>query len=63
VGHSYFMVPQLDRARLAAVWQHQIRPLLAEWETLSGGRWTEREMAAFLQPSAGRAARRKPAGV
>jgi len=30
VGHSYFMVPGLDRDRLRVVWDHQIRPLLDE---------------------------------
>jgi hypothetical protein len=31
VGHSYFMVPDLDEGRLRAVWQHQVRPLLEEY--------------------------------
>jgi 5-methylcytosine-specific restriction protein B len=31
VGHSYFMVPDLDRARLCVVWQHHVRPLLEEY--------------------------------
>lgn len=31
VGHSYFMVPNLDDARLGSVWDHQIRPLLEEY--------------------------------
>ena len=31
VGHSYFMVPDLDLPRLRAIWQHQISPLLAEY--------------------------------
>jgi hypothetical protein len=30
VGHSYFMVPDLDDARLRVVWQHHVLPLLAE---------------------------------
>jgi hypothetical protein len=30
VGHSYFMVPGLDEARLRVVWQHHVRPLLEE---------------------------------
>ncbi len=30
VGHSYFMVPDLDEARLRLVWQHHVRPLLDE---------------------------------
>jgi hypothetical protein len=31
VGHSYFMVPDLDEARLEVVWEHHVRPLLAEY--------------------------------
>src|SRR5262249_48785483 len=30
VGHSYFMVPGLDEARLRVVWEHHVAPLLAE---------------------------------
>jgi hypothetical protein len=30
VGHSYFMVPNLDEPQLRMVWQHQVRPLLEE---------------------------------
>ncbi len=30
VGHSYFMVDDLDEARLQVVWQHHVRPLLEE---------------------------------
>jgi 5-methylcytosine-specific restriction protein B len=30
VGHSYFMVPDLDEQRLRVVWQHHVRPLLEE---------------------------------
>ncbi len=30
VGHSYFMVPDLDEARLRIIWQHHVRPLLEE---------------------------------
>jgi hypothetical protein len=30
IGHSYFMVPDLDAERLRVVWEHHIRPLLAE---------------------------------
>jgi MoxR-like ATPase len=33
VGHSYFMVPELDEARLRVVWQHHVRPLLEEYFT------------------------------
>jgi hypothetical protein len=31
VGHSYFMVPDLDAKRLAVVWQHHVQPLLEEY--------------------------------
>jgi hypothetical protein len=30
VGHSYFMVPDLDETRLGMIWQHHVRPLLEE---------------------------------
>jgi hypothetical protein len=31
VGHSFFMVPDLDAASLAAVWEHHVRPLLLDY--------------------------------
>jgi hypothetical protein len=31
IGHSYFMVPNLDEARLRVVWDHQVLPLLEEY--------------------------------
>lgn len=31
VGHSFFMVPDLDPAKLAAVWDHHLRPLLLDY--------------------------------
>jgi hypothetical protein len=31
VGHSFFMVPDLDTAKLAAVWEHHVRPLLFDY--------------------------------
>jgi hypothetical protein len=30
IGHSFFMVPDLDEARLRLIWQHQVWPLLEE---------------------------------
>jgi hypothetical protein len=33
VGHSYFMVPGLDRERLRVVWDHHVRPVLADYFT------------------------------
>src|SRR5262249_59956365 len=29
IGHSYFMVPDLDEDQLRVVWEHQVLPLLA----------------------------------
>jgi hypothetical protein len=31
VGHSYFMVPELDAERLSVVWEHHVQPLLEEY--------------------------------
>lgn len=31
VGHSFLMVPELDREKFAAVWDHHIRPLLLDY--------------------------------
>ena len=31
VGHSDFMVPGLDRDQLRVVWDHHVRPVLAEY--------------------------------
>lgn len=31
VGQSYFMIPELDTPQLRRVWEHHIRPLLAEY--------------------------------
>jgi|SRR5579883_317109 len=31
VGHSFFMVPELDAEKLAAVWDHHVRPVLLDY--------------------------------
>ena len=31
VGHSYFMVPDLDEEKLGVVWAHHVRPLVEEY--------------------------------
>jgi MoxR-like ATPase len=63
VGHSYFMVPGLDEARLRAVWEHHIGPQLEEHFRTQPGR---REVYAFdslFHGDAGRSGRRRqPAG-
>jgi MoxR-like ATPase len=38
VGHSYFMVPELDEARLAVLWEHHVLPLLDEYFAGQPGR-------------------------
>ena len=38
VGHSYFMVPRLDEAKLDDIWRHQVRPLLEDHALLHPGR-------------------------
>ena len=30
IGHSYFMAPGLDEARLRMIWRHNVRPMLDE---------------------------------
>jgi 5-methylcytosine-specific restriction enzyme B len=38
IGHSYFMLPQLDDDKLAAVWDHHISPVLSEYFASQPGR-------------------------
>ncbi len=38
VGHSYFMVPGLDEARLRTVWRHHLRPLIEDHFAGQAGR-------------------------
>jgi MoxR-like ATPase len=38
VGHSFFMTPRLDEARLRVIWQHQVRPWLDEVHAGQPGR-------------------------
>jgi hypothetical protein len=38
VGHSYFMVPGLDEARLRMVWRHHVRPLVDDYFAGQPGR-------------------------
>ncbi len=48
VGHSYFMVEDLDERRLETLWNHQIQPLLDEFAALVPGRLLARELAEYL---------------
>jgi 5-methylcytosine-specific restriction protein B len=38
VGHSFFMVPDLDEGRLAVLWEHHVLPLLEEYFAGQSGR-------------------------
>jgi hypothetical protein len=65
VGHSYFMVPDLDEARLRAVWEHQVGPLLDEYFAGQPGRAATFDLDEMLAEEGGEHTRRKrrPAGV
>jgi hypothetical protein len=59
VGHSYFMVGDLDEARLRIVWQHHVRPLLDEHFAGRPERLASYELDSLL----GGARRRRPEPV
>jgi MoxR-like ATPase len=62
VGHSYFMVPQLDEMRLRMVWQHHVRPLLDEHFVGQPGRSAAYDLDRLLDEGP-RGRRREPAGT
>jgi hypothetical protein len=57
VGHSYFMVPDLDTARLRVIWEHHVRPLLEEYFAGHPARLGAYELDKLLQGE-----RHKPGG-
>jgi 5-methylcytosine-specific restriction enzyme B len=65
VGHSYFMVPSLDEARLRVVWEHQVRPLLEEYCAGQPGRVASYDLDSLLRGgrSEARARTRPTTGV
>jgi MoxR-like ATPase/uncharacterized protein (DUF2461 family) len=63
VGHSYFMVPDLDEARLRIVWQHHIRPVLEEHFAAQPSRLAAYELDALLDGSSHRTGRRRRVGA
>jgi hypothetical protein len=63
VGHSYFMVPGLDEARLRIVWQHHVRPLLEEQFVSQPGRTAAYELDRLLDPDLRGARRRRVAAA
>jgi MoxR-like ATPase len=48
VGHSYFMVPDLDEGRLAVLWEHHVLPLLEEYFAGQPGRVAAYALASLL---------------
>jgi hypothetical protein len=59
VGHSYFMVPDLDESRLRVVWEHHVQPLLAEYFAGHPERAANYELDALLTGGRERAPERK----
>ena len=49
IGHSYFMVPDLDEERLAMVWQHHVWPLLTEYFAANPDRLANYELDRLLK--------------
>jgi 5-methylcytosine-specific restriction protein B len=59
IGHSYFMVPDLDEARLRLVWQHHVRPLLEEHFAGQPARLASYDFDKILNGGASRPERRE----
>jgi hypothetical protein len=63
VGHSYFMVPALDEARLRVVWEHHVRPVLEEHFAGQPARLAAYDLDALLGGAPRRGRRRTPAAA
>jgi uncharacterized protein (DUF2461 family) len=63
IGHSYFMVPELDEARLRIVWQHHVRPLLEEHFAGQPARLAVYDFDRLLDGGSPRPGRRRRVGV
>jgi 5-methylcytosine-specific restriction enzyme B len=59
IGHSYFMVANLDEARLRIVWQHHVKPLLDEHFANHPGRASGYTLDRLLDLGTRRASRRR----
>jgi uncharacterized protein (DUF2461 family) len=60
IGHSYFMAPHLDAARLRVIWQHHVWPLLEEYFSGHPARLEAYDLDRLL---AGKARKRRVAGT
>jgi 5-methylcytosine-specific restriction protein B len=49
IGHSYFMVPDLDETRLRVVWHHQVLPVLEEYFSGHPGRAAAYDLDRLLR--------------
>jgi uncharacterized protein (DUF2461 family) len=63
IGHSYFMVPDLDEARLRIIWQHHVRPLLEEHFAGQPARLASYDFDRLLDGGSPRPGRRRRVGV
>jgi hypothetical protein len=63
IGHSYFMVPDLDEARLRIVWQHHVRPLLEEHFAGQPARLAAYDLDQLLDGDPRRGGRHRRVGV
>ncbi|MGH7172525.1 MAG: DUF2461 family protein [Gemmataceae bacterium] len=59
IGHSYFMVPDLDEARLRIIWQHHVRPQLEEHFAGQPGRLASYELDKLLDDNSRRGGDRR----
>ncbi|HTU90839.1 MAG TPA: DUF2461 family protein [Gemmataceae bacterium] len=59
IGHSYFMAPDLDEARLRIIWQHHVRPLLEEHFAAEPARLARYEIDKILDDGSPRGGRRQ----
>jgi hypothetical protein len=63
VGHSYFMVPGLDEAKLRVVWEHHVRPVLEEHFAGQLARLAAYDLDALLGDTPPAGPRRRAGGV
>jgi 5-methylcytosine-specific restriction protein B len=63
IGHSFFMVPDLDEARLRMVWQHHVRPLLEEHFAGQAEKLMTYDLDKILEVGARRGDRRRRVGA
>ncbi|HEY7425709.1 MAG TPA: DUF2461 family protein [Gemmataceae bacterium] len=63
VGHSYFMVPDLDEVRLHMIWQHHVRPLLEEHFAAQPSKLATYDLDKILDGDRHRSGRRQRAGT